>query len=368
MQGIADVYRPAALFATNKENMVAQNGDFAGTQINSSNMLWSLSGNISLVHKVLFGISFEEDGLHFRPFVPEALKGSRTLSNFNYHGATLNITMKGFGNKIRSFLVDGKPSPLHMLPFDISGAHNVAITLSDNTIHSHINSQPVYFAPAAPAVILENNTLKWNPVKDAAGYSVLKNGKAIASVHRTAFVLPGQEVGEYQVAAIDKNGVPSFASEPVLFARKKDIAVYQAERFAAKSDSSYQGFTGKGFVEISTGVNRQLTFTVNVERDGLYSIDFRYANGNGPVNTDNKCAIRTLYIDKKDAGAVVFPQRGKNEWSNWGYSNNVKVYLTKGKHVLSLDFKNFDDNMNLETNQAMIDYIRLVKLVEGQAR
>ena len=47
MQSMADIYRAAALFATNKENMVAENGDSARTQINSSNMLWSLSGNIS---------------------------------------------------------------------------------------------------------------------------------------------------------------------------------------------------------------------------------------------------------------------------------------------------------------------------------
>jgi glycogen debranching enzyme len=44
MESIAAIYRPAALWITNKENFVASNGDFAGTQINSSNMLWSLSG------------------------------------------------------------------------------------------------------------------------------------------------------------------------------------------------------------------------------------------------------------------------------------------------------------------------------------
>jgi glycogen debranching enzyme len=44
LQSLAAVYRAAALFLTNKENFVASNGDFAGTQVNSSNMLWSLSG------------------------------------------------------------------------------------------------------------------------------------------------------------------------------------------------------------------------------------------------------------------------------------------------------------------------------------
>ena len=42
-ESIADIYRPAAMFLTNKENMVVDNGDYNGTQVNSSIMLWSLS-------------------------------------------------------------------------------------------------------------------------------------------------------------------------------------------------------------------------------------------------------------------------------------------------------------------------------------
>ena len=39
IESLAAIYRPAALFLTNKENFVADNGDFAGTVIYSSNML-----------------------------------------------------------------------------------------------------------------------------------------------------------------------------------------------------------------------------------------------------------------------------------------------------------------------------------------
>jgi cellobiose phosphorylase len=90
MESIAAVYRPAALFLTNKENFVASNGDFAGTQINSSNMLWSLSGSLALVHKVLFGIEFKSDRLVFQPFVPKELEGMRRLTNFKYKNLVLD--------------------------------------------------------------------------------------------------------------------------------------------------------------------------------------------------------------------------------------------------------------------------------------
>ena len=65
------------MILTNKENFVAGNGDFAGTQINSGNMLWSLSGSLGLVYKVLFGMHYEADRLVFRPFVPQAFQGAR---------------------------------------------------------------------------------------------------------------------------------------------------------------------------------------------------------------------------------------------------------------------------------------------------
>jgi glycogen debranching enzyme len=97
LESIADIYRPAALFLTNKENFVADNGDFSGTQINSSNMLWSLSGNISIIYKLIFGIHFTTEGLLFQPLVPKPLAGRRTLSNFTYRGVRLDIEMEGYG-------------------------------------------------------------------------------------------------------------------------------------------------------------------------------------------------------------------------------------------------------------------------------
>src|SRR5258708_12874466 len=92
------------MFVTNKENFVVGDGDFSGTQINSSNMLWSLSGNISLVHKVLFGIRFGREGLTFEPFVPRAMGGRRELQTFNYREATLDILSERYASPLRQVL------------------------------------------------------------------------------------------------------------------------------------------------------------------------------------------------------------------------------------------------------------------------
>ena len=94
----------------------------------------------------------------------------------------------------------------------------------------------------------------------------------------------------------------------------------------------------------------------------LYTFDWRYANGNGPTNTENECAIRTLFIDGQKAGVSIFPQRGKYEWSNWGWSNPLQVHLSAGKHKISLTYMPYNENMNLVINQAMLDELRVTNL------
>ena len=101
---------------------------------------------------------------------------------------------------------------------------------------------------------------------------------------------------------------------------------------------------------------------MNVELAGEYFVDFRYANGSGPVNTDNKCAIRTLSNITEVLGVIVLPQRGSDEWSNWGYTNALRATLSKGKNELILSFDSFNENMNGEINSAMLDQVRVVKV------
>jgi len=91
-------------------------------------------------------------------------------------------------------------------------------------------------------------------------------------------------------------------------------------------------------------------------------IDIRYSNGSGPWNTDNKCALRSLYTNGQYTGALVFPQRGTDEWSDWGRSNSYVVRLNAGSNSLRLVLEEWNINMNVEVNRAMLDYVRLIKL------
>ena len=362
MESIGAIYRPAALFATNKENFVAQNGDFAGTQINSSNMLWSLSGNLALLHKILFGIQFDADQLTFKPFVPQALNGKRTLTNFKYRKAILDISMEGHGNIIRTFLVDGKIAA-PVIPASLKGRHSIKIVLADNTPKENtINKQPHYVTLTTPMVTAENKTLSWEKIEGAVQYIVYKNGQELLKTDNLSVTVNDNTTAEYQVTAIDKNDVPSFASEPILVTAKNSVNLYDASMVAPAANYPYKGFTGNGFIELSTTQNKTVSFSININETGNYAIDCRYANGNGPTNTLNKCAIRTLNNDGKKIGTIVLPQRGNDEWSNWGFTNSVAVHLEKGTHTILLSYEPWNENMNEFVNQAMLDYIRVVKM------
>lgn len=156
--------------------------------------------------------------------------------------------------------------------------------------------------------------------------------------------------------------VLSFASEPVIVAGSNLGKTYEIEEFTPKSTNIYKNFQGEGFVEISKTLNRSITMPVEVNNSGTYAVNFRYANGNGPINTENKCAIRTLTIDGSFSGTIVLPQRGTNEWSNWGYTNAVHIKLSKGKHQIKLSLEPSNENMNGEINQAMLDALYFYQL------
>jgi hypothetical protein len=369
LESLMAVARPAALFLTNKENFVASNGDFAGTQINSSNMLWSLSGALGLVYKGLFGMDFQPSQLTFRPFVPQALAGTRRLSNFRYRGAVLDIEMTGFGQGIQRITLDGQPLPEATLPATITGAHTVRIELANTPPPaSSQNKVAHHVAPPTPAVRYTAGTLAWPAVEGARAYQVLRNGQFAARTTETSYPVPvGQPFSEYQVVAIDAQGFESFASEPVVPEAARYTQVVEIEAAALRvervhKDHVGEGYTGNGFVIVSKDLNRRLAVPVSVPATGVYALDFRYANGNGPINTSNKCAIRTLRLGTQLLGTVVLPQRGVDEWSDWGYSNPLVVRLPRGKSVLTLTLDPANENMNGAVNEAILDQLRLIRV------
>lgn len=376
LEAIGSVFRPAALFTTNKENFVLDNGDIA-TELNSSNMLWCLAGNIAITHKILFGINYEKNGLSFSPFVPKALSAERTLSGFHYRNAILNITVKGYGNRIKEFTLNGR-STKPFIPADIKGENNIVITMADNDIAPmKVNRTANIKAPLTPIARLShspelagdgipaNNLLEWNPIEYIARYKVLRDGQPIGETRTTSFAatIPG----EYQVIGISADGIESFASEPLSNAPTFTIempgetASLTSSEISYKPEEALSGYHGAGFIEVDHS-SAPVEMEIPVKENGIYAISVVYANGNGPVNTENKCAIRTIVVDGNVAGTLVMPQRGVANWNDWGASNSVITPLETGNHKIAITFRPENENMNLATNHAAIDRIVVRKI------
>lgn len=363
-QGLASIYRPAAMFLTNKENFVAENGDYIGTQINSNRQLWSVAGNLAMVYRVFFGMNFQTDGLHFTPFVPKAYSGSKKIQGFNYRESTLNITLSGTGNVIESFKLDGESMDSFVIPVALEGKHTVEIILTNEEKKgSKINLVDNAFSPAMPVVSVTDQSITWGEDEQADHYVVYRNGEKEATTKKANYALADDAFGQYKVVTVSKEGLESFASEPVEVYPNDRLQVLQLEDFANKSNLSLVDFGGKGFVEITKERNKVITIPWTMFKSGKYAVAFRYSNGSGPWNTDNKCAIRTLKVDGKKAGTIVMAQRGKDEWSNWGITNYITLKnLEPGRHVIQVVWEETNENMNVGVNRAMLDYMKIIQL------
>jgi hypothetical protein len=344
--GLASIYRAAGLFLTDKENLVASTGSYSGTAINSDRQLWSVAGNLAMAYRVLAGMEFTPEGIRLHPVIPAALDGVKALENFRYRKAQLSLRVEGHGSRIRSVTLDGRPSRA-WIPGSLVGRHEVRIVMAGDALGGRANLVPLAWAPETPALVMNGATLTWGAVEGASEYRVYRNGRRIGSTAKTSFDLPrGEGYSEYQVSASGASGLESFLSEPVV-AGAKAIVVPAA---------------ASGAVELDRTRNTRVVLRASVPAAGRYRVSFRYANGSGPINTDNKCAIRTLWVDGRSTGPIVLPQRGANDWTSTGASSGQTVALTAGEHTFDLRFEPHDENMNPEVNRALLHALELVRL------
>ncbi|MBS2210534.1 hypothetical protein KEM09_03930 [Carboxylicivirga mesophila] len=358
-QGLAGMHRAAALFLTNKENMVAENGDFRDTEVNSNRQLWSVAGYLSSVYRIFAGLRFELDGLHIKPFIPQSYGSEMTITNLKYRSANIDLSIKGYGSKIKSCTVNGQAS-LAIIPPSATGDYKVVIEL-DNTVDAE-SSKPVNsnrFSLKTPRLAYDRNKLTWNSIEGATDYQVVRNGKLMQTTGNTEYICDVSDYyHEYCVKAINGQN-ESFMSAPVTILPATSLSI-DASKLGDAGSIRANGFNGDGYIELSKDLNTTISASVSVNKAGKYLVQARYSNGSGPDNTDNKCAIRTLHVNGQKAGVMVMPQRGKDEWSNWGNTNLVKVDLQKGNNEISLTFESYNNNMNRDINTALLDELMII--------
>lgn len=369
--GIASIYRTAALMATNMENAVATTGTTA-TASNSANSLLSIAANLSIPLRVFAGIEMTDEGMTFRPLVPKGWANNKQLNNLKYRKAILDINVQGYGDRVRACYVDGKKQKDAFVPSSLTGKHSVRLVMNNEFgRYDMFATQEVTFSPSTPNAWMDGATrMSWQQVAGAKEYKILRNGSVIAlqpesRIEGNYFDIQDEEgYAEYQVVAVDSNGLESFASEPLIHFGVGNELQYDMSAFAAPSTfEQCRGYGCSGAVEISSTQNTRIEIPLDVPAEGDYLVDFRYANGSGSPLSGNSCASRMLWCNGKRVGSIVFPQRGKDIWNNWGYSTSVRVHLNQGPQTLLLIYEMDNQNMSpMDVNRAMLDHIRLIPL------
>lgn len=361
--------RQSALFLTHKENMTYDTGYDRNTALNSDRQLWSVSAYISMVYRILFGLEMSEDGLSFHPAVPQWINGPLALKGFRYRGAEVNISVEGQGTKIKSLVCNGETQSLpFVLPPTTTGKQEIRIVLepageaaSEMTL---VEAGPGRcWSPLEPAVQREGDRISWDE-EPGVTYYLYGNGES-RRVSSPAD-LSAERPGYYAVYAVDAKGFESDLSNPVLVS--PFVAVYEAEEavFSGKAERKSAGYSGKGYVPDRLSAPARLCFTVDIPESGDYWLTLRGANGFGPDGV--YCAIRSVFVDGKDAGTFILEASG--DWEKWTESNHLLMEgLDAGRHTVSLainpEGKGFDSNMSrgkANVNDCAIDYLQVVRV------
>lgn len=179
--------------------------------------------------------------------------------------------------------------------------------------------------------------------------SVTRNGSPLTSYSTLAGLKSASE-GWYWDPALQATLVklPASGSARTVVLNGVNKAAYEAE-FATgvgtATNTDHPGYTGTGFVDNFESLGDGVTFDINADATGDYTLRFRYANATGST------ATRTITIDGVNAGTISLPSLAN--WDTWGTAT-LSASLGQGTHTIRIGYDTGNaqainlDNLELE--------------------
>ena len=340
----------AATSLVNKEVV-----DFTtGEGIHVNHQLWSIAATLSGYYKLLFGMIYDTDGITFEPYVPQWMEGPFYIDNFKYCDATIDLSLTGKGSEIVSITVNGENvGTSYTLPFGASGEYKIDIVVqekaneyADETVNLNDAKNHV-ISPKMPVATLKGNILSWG-AQSGCTYKVW-TGSEYIDVQKNSYTIDPSVYGAYSVVVVSKDGVWSEMSRPI---------VVSPSRIKIEAESCTLNGLGTTTVEgkkvvndtFSSSYDRSLTIKTNIKEAGQYLFWACYNDNssNDPTSCSN-AAIRSVFVDGKDVGALVFPVVNYN----FQTSTHLLIDLEAGNHEIVVKFdkaNNYDSNMSQDTH------------------
>lgn len=380
----------AQKFGTFKENYVASTFS-EETQTNSDRQLWSVAGYLAYIYRIFCGIDFTENGISINPLVFDSIGNSVKASGIAFGDSVLNLTVEGTGDRIKSYLLNGKSCPAdYVIPYGTGQMFNVVIQLekselfeksySENSVES-FDFEASAVAPEIPVLNVDYEkgkySLRWRQ-KNEAGYEILKNGVHFKNISEREFsVKPSDVLDVYTVRAVSE--VPVLPACPLRAESPKNTWFTEAETASVKggkivkeenpepvkarisfeldrTSANYDSYVSRW----GSSEGDFITFDFMAPKDGMYAVDFRFRNGHGPVNTGESCAIAALFANQERCQAIVLPQQGN--WTSWNFTSPVLVFLKKGINKITLQIDESCYAQHHRLNAVDIDLCRISRV------
>lgn len=298
--------------------------------------------------RTVFGIEPMADGLRLQPYVHEALGDYHRVSGLRYCDSELTVTVRGKGDVISTFTIDGEIVTGTTVPKDISGKHEIEVVLSGSGGETGgVNIAAEKQMPRPPGVTMESARKFALESSEASEYIVYLNGAINEITEASHYELyNAAPVTAVCFEADVENEVTGYASKNYLYIPSKDsvsircdVVAHKGGRVLAKKDIASR------YVESTRYKNARLVFGYESAAGGDYYIRLSYLDGLGVVNRNRQYALRSLRVNGEPAGIMVLPQRGPEMWSaveDWasmrGTTEPIAVTLRGGNNEIAIEY------------------------------
>lgn len=359
--------RGAALSLSNMENFDAVSGQVEidsenkEPQVNSPRQLWSVAGYISMIHDIIFGITWTDSGLHIAPYITREFRHyllpnshQLVLNNLYYRNHQLNITLnlpplteeivgtyhikkiRLHGNVVTSNIPESMLSDRNQIEVDLGEG-----TTQQSSINlvSNLDNYQYRFAPRPPIVEsiyavdnqleIQFNINKENP--NDVTINVYRDGVLVAknlSGNRTRWRDTDSQENNtpsycYNLEAVYINsGNTSQRSAPFCYWGLNSHRIYgvNANEFAVVG-GTFSSSHGRDYYDHWGAPEDTITVNIQAQFTGSHAIQVIAGNGSGPISTGINCAVKHLQMKNLGNNQIVadgylmMPQLGT--WERW---------------------------------------------------
>lgn len=298
--------------------------------------------------RTVFGLMPEADGLRIQPYVHDMLGDYHRVSGLKYRNGTLNVTVRGKGDVVSTFSIDGVINAEGKVGTDIEGEHEVEIVLAGSTgVSDGINVAERKQMPRAPEVTVESPR-KYSIKSGETGYFIVYlNGAVDEIIGRGQYELyNAAPVTAVSFEADVANTVTGYASKNRLYIPAKDSVSIACSAVAPTGGRvlANKDLASK-HVESTRYKNARIVFDYESASGGGYYVRLRYLDGLGIVNKNRQYALRVLKVNGEQAGVMVLSQRGPEMWSpaeDWasmcGTTEPIAVELARGRNEIAVEY------------------------------